>query len=105
MHDATIRPYGGDLLVVILIYCFLKSFLDLPVRQTAVGVLGFAYAVELSQYFHLISLLGWQKSKAARLILSTSFAWTDLLMYTMGILVVFFAENKKRLVPAVKTVS
>jgi hypothetical protein len=26
MHDAIIRPYGGDFLVVILIYCIVKSF-------------------------------------------------------------------------------
>ena len=26
LHDALIRPYGGDFLVVILLYCFVKSF-------------------------------------------------------------------------------
>jgi uncharacterized membrane protein YfcA len=34
-HDQIIRPYIGDLLVVILIYCFVKSFLDTPVFKTA----------------------------------------------------------------------
>ncbi|MCW5910752.1 MAG: DUF2809 domain-containing protein [Cyclobacteriaceae bacterium] len=30
VHDSFIRPYVGDVLVVILIYCFVKSFIDLP---------------------------------------------------------------------------
>ncbi|WP_295791406.1 DUF2809 domain-containing protein [Mucilaginibacter sp.] len=57
-HDTIIRPYGGDFLVVILIYCFVKSFINTPVVGTALGVLLFSYMVEVSQYFHLVNLLG-----------------------------------------------
>lgn len=39
VHDNFIRPYVGDVLVVILIYCFVKSFLDLPEFVLAIGVL------------------------------------------------------------------
>ena len=92
-HDRIIRPYIGDLLVVILIYCFVKSFLDSPVKPTAIGVLVFAYAVEISQYFHLINLLGLENSSLARIILGTSFEWVDLLAYTIGIVVVIILEN------------
>ncbi len=28
VHDRFIRPYFGDVLVVILVYCFLKTFLN-----------------------------------------------------------------------------
>jgi len=28
VHDNLIRPYVGDLLVVVLIYCLIKSFLN-----------------------------------------------------------------------------
>ena len=38
MHDAVIRPYGGDLLVVVLLYCFFQSFWDLPVAPLSLGV-------------------------------------------------------------------
>ncbi len=34
-HDSIIRPYIGDLLVVILLYCFVKSFVNTPVFMTA----------------------------------------------------------------------
>jgi DNA integrity scanning protein DisA with diadenylate cyclase activity len=95
VHDAIIRPYGGDFLVVILLYCFIKSFINTPVLKTACGVLLIAYIVEISQYFHLVSLLGLQNSKIAKILLGTSFSFTDLLAYTLGILLVIIIENMR----------
>jgi len=93
IHDTIIRPYIGDFLVVILIYCFVKSFLNTPVWSTAITVLLFSYTVEISQYFHIINKLGLQHSKLARIIMGTSFGWIDLAMYTAGIGVVIFIES------------
>ncbi len=93
MHDAIIRPFGGDFLVVILLYCLVKSFINFPVLLTAGWVLVFAYAVEISQYFHLVSMLGLQRSKLATLLLGTSFSYVDLLVYTLGTLLVIVVEN------------
>lgn len=94
LHDAIIRPYGGDFLVVILIYCFVKSFLNTPVKATALAVLLFSYLIEILQYFHIVDLLGLGKSTIARVVIGTSFAWTDLLAYTLGILLVLLIETK-----------
>lgn len=96
LHDAIIRPYGGDFLVVILIYCFVKSFLNTPVITTASAVLLFSYLIETLQYFHLVDLLGLEKSTIARTVIGTSFAWTDLLAYTLGILLVLAVEPKHK---------
>ena len=93
LHDAVIRPYGGDFLVVILIYCFVKSFLNTPVKATAFAVLLFSYLIETLQYFHIVDLLGLEKSTIARTVIGTSFAWTDLLAYTLGILLVLVLES------------
>jgi hypothetical protein len=92
LHDAIIRPYGGDFLAVILIYCFVKSFLNTRLLPTVVCVLLLAYVVEISQYFHLINIVGLQNSKAARVIMGTSFSWTDMLMYTLGMIIVWIFE-------------
>lgn len=73
MHDRIVRPYVGDLLVVILIYCFCKSFLSLPVLPLAVGVLLFSYTIEVLQYFNLVAMLGLERSKLARIVLGSSF--------------------------------
>ncbi|MVN22821.1 ribosomal maturation YjgA family protein [Mucilaginibacter arboris] len=92
LHDAIIRPYGGDFLVVILIYCFVKSFLNTPVKATALAVLLFSYLIETLQYFHIVDILGLEKSTIARIVIGTSFSWTDLLAYTLGILLVLIIE-------------
>jgi hypothetical protein len=95
VHDAFVRPYLGDVLVVILIYCFVKSFFDWPVLPVAMSVLAFSFAVETLQYFNIIEILGLEKSNLARTIIGTSFAWLDLLTYVIGITIVFFLERKK----------
>ncbi len=93
MHDRIIRPYGGDYLVVILLYCLIRSFWEVPILVTGLSVLVFSYAVEVSQYFHLADRLGLRAPSLARTLLGTSFTWTDMLIYTLGILTVFGVEK------------
>jgi len=95
VHDSIIRPFGGDFLVVILIYCVLKSFFNLPIIPAVLGVLLFAYAVEISQYFHLVNLLGLQNSRVAKILLGTTFSLIDLLTYTLGAAFIIIVENFK----------
>ena len=95
MHDAIIRPFGGDYLVVMLVYCFVKSFINSPVVPTALYVLLFSYLVEISQYFHLVSLLGLQNSKLACTIMGTYFSFVDLLCYTLGVLTIIIIEKSR----------
>ena len=95
VHDHIIRPYIGDLLVVILLYCMVKSVISSKVLPTALGVLLFAYAVEISQYFDMVNLLGLGKYKIARIIIGTTFSWSDMLLYTIGIAIVLLIEKRK----------
>ena len=92
-HDQIIRPYVGDLLVVMLIYCFVKSFLDTPYLNTSLAVLVFSYAVDTLQYFHVINWLGLENSNIARIIIGTYFEWIDLIAYTIGIAIVIYLES------------
>lgn len=93
VNDRFIRPYLGDVLVVILIYCFLKSFLKLPVVPVAVFVLIFSFTIELLQYLNIVEKLGLEKSKIARTVIGTSFSWMDLLAYVFGIIIVLVLEK------------
>lgn len=92
-HDQLIRPYGGDYLVVIFLYCLLKSFLSWPVKQTALSVLLFSYGIEISQYFNLAHHLGLDGSKIASVIMGNYFTWIDMIAYTLGILTVLWVEK------------
>jgi len=93
VHDNLIRPYLGDVLVVILIYCFLKSFIKLSVTTAAIVVLLFAFTIEFLQYLNIVEKLRLEKSKIARTIIGTSFSWIDILMYIMGIAIVIVVEK------------
>lgn len=101
VHDNIIRPYIGDLLVVILIYAFIKTFFATPPFQTALAVLVFAFIIELLQYFNFVNRLGLQHSKVARIIIGTSFSWHDLLAYVAGFALIVVFENRKKVKPAV----
>jgi hypothetical protein len=93
VHDRIIRPYIGDVLVVILIYCFIKSFLKLPVLPVALFVLLFSFGVEFLQHLSIVEKLGLQNSKIARTVIGTSFAWIDLVCYIAGIIIVLITEK------------
>ncbi|MGM9509716.1 DUF2809 domain-containing protein [Larkinella sp. GY13] len=95
LNDEFIRPYVGDFLVVILLYCFLRSFLNTAVLPTALFVLVFSYTLEVLQYFNLVELLGLQQYKLARIVIGTSFEWIDLLAYTLGVLFIVYLEKTK----------
>lgn len=92
-HDKIIRPYVGDFLVVILIYCFLRSFINVSVIRLAFSALAFSYIIETLQYFNIVGSLGLQDSKFAKAVIGSSFEWTDLLVYTLGIALVLFVEK------------
>ena len=93
VHDAFIRPYLGDFLVVIFLYSLLRSFINARVFLVALVVLLFSFIIETLQYFHFISWLGLEHSLLARLILGTSFAWNDLLAYTAGTFAIIVVEK------------
>ncbi|HOY05448.1 MAG TPA: DUF2809 domain-containing protein [Saprospiraceae bacterium] len=94
MHDRFVRPYMGDFLVVILIYCVVRAFVDASVLKTALFVLLFSYTIEVLQYFQIVQRLGLQHVAVARIVIGTSFEWGDLLAYTGGVLLVLLLEKQ-----------
>jgi hypothetical protein len=93
VHDQIVRPYIGDLLVVILIYCFVKAFFNFPVITTSIFVLIFACLVETLQYFKFIEFVGLEKSNIARVLMGTDFEWIDIVAYSVGIALVIAIEK------------
>jgi Protein of unknown function (DUF2809) len=93
VRDGFVRPYLGDVLVVILIYCFVKSFLPLPVFPVAILVMAFSFTIEFLQYIHIVDKLGLRKSTLAKTVIGTSFAWNDILAYVAGIAIILLVEK------------
>lgn len=94
VNDKLIRPYGGDFLVVIMIYYFLKSFIETKCTHLLLIVLIFAYLVELLQLFNLVTVLGLEDNKVLSTIIGTSFSWGDLLAYALGVGTCWLLERK-----------
>lgn len=93
VHDNFIRPYFGDVLVVILIYCFVKSFLKISVIKAAIAVLLFAFSIETLQYLAIVEKLGLENNKIAKTVIGTSFSWEDILAYISGVMIVIVCEK------------
>ncbi|MGF1603334.1 MAG: DUF2809 domain-containing protein [Thermosynechococcaceae cyanobacterium] len=85
VRDGFIRPYLGDVLVVILVYAIVRAFFKFSILTTAAGVLVFAFGVEILQYFKIVEILGLETSAVARTVIGTTFVWEDLLAYSIGI--------------------
>ena len=102
-QDNMIRPYVGDLLVVILLYCLSKSFLNVSSLTIAVAVLCFAYVVEFLQYLQFVKRIGLQHSAFACIILGNAFEWLDMLAYTLGMIITLAFEKSRHIIkPNVK---
>lgn len=95
VRDKFVRPYLGDFLVVLLLYCFFKSFLNLSVLKTAALVLLIACCVEAFQYINLVARLGLTSTGVGGTVLGTSFDWSDVLAYILGIAAVVAVEKRR----------
>jgi hypothetical protein len=95
INDSFIRPFIGDVLVVILIYCFVRTFWNIHPFIVAPSVLAFSYTIEFLQYFDFVNKLGLQNNKILAIALGSTFDWKDIVAYTIGIIIVIWLENKK----------
>lgn len=84
VHDSFVRPFVGDVLVVVLIYLVLRSFVPLAPRRLGLGVLMFACTIEFLQAIDYVALLGVAHIPWLSVALGRTFSWSDLLAYTAG---------------------
>ncbi|MCK5727561.1 MAG: DUF2809 domain-containing protein [Thiotrichaceae bacterium] len=89
--DSFIRHSFGDYLVVILVYCSVKSVFNIEPMRLAIAVCIFAFLIEFSQYIHVLDHLN-INNNIIRIVLGTSFSFGDLVMYTLGSLSAYFLD-------------
>lgn len=87
-----IRGFLGDVLIVLLLYSFLKIFIKNHTFKIAISVLAFAYFVEFLQLFQLAEKLNIH-SKIGLTILGSVFDPQDLLAYFIGFLFILLIEK------------
>ncbi|MGB3592350.1 MAG: DUF2809 domain-containing protein [Nonlabens sp.] len=92
VNDDIVRPYLGDLLVVMLIYSILMFFTRFRIITAIMCTLAFCLIVEMSQLLGLIYLMGLQDYDWARMTMGTSFSWVDVIMYVLGAITILLSE-------------
>jgi hypothetical protein len=105
MHDRFIRPFFGDFLAVIFVYYCLKSFFKISISTNAIFSLGFAYFLEGLQYFNFLEYSGLAKYHIIAILLGNSFAWADILSYSLGVIFVIFLEYRVFIINYFKIIS
>lgn len=92
IKNPTIRGSIGDVLVVILIYCFIQTFFNFDKAKTIIGVGIFAILIEILQAFDLIEKLNLQDNKLASTVIGTTFDMNDIWAYVAGCALVYMLE-------------
>ena len=92
IKNEIIRGAIGDVLVVILIYCFIQTFLKVDKKKTIIGVGIFAILIEVAQAFKLVEKLNLQDNKFFSTVIGTTFDLNDIWAYVAGCALVWMLE-------------
>ncbi|MCL2610042.1 MAG: DUF2809 domain-containing protein [Defluviitaleaceae bacterium] len=95
MPGGFIRFHFGDILIVILIYCFIRILLRNRYKWLPLHIFIFATLVEIGQYFNLVYHLGLGHSEFARVAIGTTFDFLDIVMYFIGCTLIFVFDRWK----------
>lgn len=92
VHDNFVRPFVGDILVVILVCAFLRIFIPKKIKLMPVFATAFAVIIEILQYFDFVKLLGLENNAILSTALGRTFDIKDIICYIIGGTIFFFAE-------------
>ena len=84
LHDEFIRPYVGDILVIILLYCAIKIIIPDKSKLLPLWIIIFAVFVECLQYLKLVQVLGWEDNTLLRIVIGSTFDVKDIGCYVVG---------------------
>ena len=93
VHDAFIRPYVGDVLVVVAVYLLARAIWPKGHPWLALWVFLFAALVECMQGLGWGNLPVIRDSRLLRVMLGSTFDWRDLLCYAVGCGIIALAER------------
>mgnify|MGYP003409888784 CR=1 FL=1 len=84
VHDDFIRPYVGDILVVIVIYTFIRIFIPEKCKLVPLFIFIFATGVELLQLANIVEILGVADNKFLKTLIGSVFDVKDIICYAVG---------------------
>lgn len=92
VRDKFVRPYVGDVLAAVLICCLCRVCIPNKVTALPIYVFLFSTAVEVTQYFDMVKLLGLENNKLISILLGRTFSVVDILCYAIGCFLFFLID-------------
>lgn len=99
VHDDLIRPYLGDVLVVVVVYLAVRILRPVKCKLLPLYVFLFAAGVEVLQYFDIVKVLGLQESALMRVMIGSVFDLMDIVCYGLGCVLLGVYEWRVRKIP------
>ena len=93
VRDAFLRPYGGDILVTVLLCTLVRILFPKGIKLLPLYVFIFSVLVEFAQYINIVKLLSLSDIAFFRIIVGTSFSWIDIICYGAGCILFFVFES------------
>lgn len=92
VRDNFVRPYVGDVLVAVLIYCAVRAVFPKGIKLLSIYVFIFALIVELLQLVKIVDLLGIPHKSIIAIMVGTSFSFIDIICYAVGCAIAYLTE-------------
>ena len=92
VHDDFIRPYVGDILVVIVIYTFIRIIVPEKCRLLPLYIFIFATGVELLQLANITEILGVEDNQFLKTLIGSVFDIKDIVCYAAGCVILCVYE-------------
>jgi len=92
VHDDFIRPYVGDVLVVIVIYTFIRIIVPEKCKLIPLFLFVFAAGVELLQLANIVEILGVADNKFLKILIGSVFDIKDIVCYAVGCVILCMYE-------------
>jgi len=106
-HFSFIPLFIGDILWALMVYFIMRFlFVDKVVKFIVIVSLLFCYAIEFSQLYKAPWINNLRHTLFGRLVLGEGFLWSDLLCYTVGVVIGVWVDKivSKNLSPSKPTV-
>lgn len=94
VHDDFIRPYIGDVLVVIVIYTFIRIIVPEKCKLLPLYIFILATGVELLQLANIVEILGVENNRFLKILIGSVFDIKDIVCYAVGCVILCITTSQ-----------
>lgn len=84
-----LRSYGGDMLVLPLLYCLIRLFTKALPHTLPLCLFGLGCIMELLQRMDLAGILGFPEGSLPAVLIGTRADWMDVVSYGIGTMLIY----------------